>query len=92
MIVCNTKSTMAWVERLVGVTFMQKFALKKGKTSCLILVLSLVTLLSIEVLSMQYLIYQDLSECTKLTETIKILMESDKTDPEKINKLFQKKT
>lgn len=88
-IVCNTKSTMAWVERLVGVPFMEKFAPKKGKTNFLILVLTLLTLLIVDVVSMQFLITVKFVECSNLDEAIKNLTLLGKADQDNIENLYQ---
>lgn len=90
-IVCHSRSTMSWVGKLVGIHFLDKFAPKKGRTSCLIFVLLLITLLFLDLVSMQFVISQDLSECSQLTQTIKFLKESGQADPEILNNLFLKK-
>ena len=91
MIVCNTKSTLSWVGRLVGVTFLERFPPKKGKTNCLILVLTLVILLSLDLVSMQFFISQDLAECGQLDESIKNLIQTGEANEKNVKNLYQTK-
>ena len=91
MIVCNSTSTMIWVEKLVGLAFIEKYAPKKGKTSFLILFLSFAMLLFVEAESMRYLIAQKFIESAQLTETIKTLLETGDANQEDINTLYQQK-
>ena len=91
MIVCNSTSTMIWIEKLVGLPFMDKYAPKKGKTSFLILFLSFAILLFVEVESMRYLIAQKFIETAQLTENIKALLESGDVNQEDINTIYRQK-
>ncbi len=91
MIVCNSTSTMIWVEKLVGLAFIDKYAPKKGKTSFLILFLSLAMLLFVEVESTRYLIAQKFIECAQLNDTIKSLLEGGDANQEAVNTLYRQK-
>jgi len=72
------------------------YYVKKIPTTIIIYILLfyyvlLLTLLSVDTISMHYSISQNLAECNQLTETIKILTENGEVDQESINKLFRRK-
>ena len=82
---------MFWVEKLVGASFLEKFAPKKGRTLFLILGLLFLTILVVDLVTLRYRISQSFAESKQLTETIKFLMDSGETDQENINQFYQKK-
>ena len=82
---------MAWVKKLVGVTFLERFAPKKGRTNFLILFLPLITLLFVDTVSMQFFIYQELQECAQLDNNIKNLIQNGQNREESVEKLYQTK-
>ena len=62
---------------------MERFAPKKGKTNCLIRVLSLLMLLLVDAVSIKLFISQNLIECAHLNETIKNLTQIERPRPYK---------
>lgn len=54
--VCNVKSTRSWVGCLIGIQFREKFAPRKGLSNMLILCSLVVVFLTIDLVSIMYII------------------------------------
>ena len=91
VLVCGSKTTRIWVEKLVGTPFLEKFAPNRGKTNCYILVYSLLGLLFVDYISMVYFIQQTFQECDLLSDSIRVIMEKGEGNQNTISQLYQKK-
>ena len=79
-IVLHSEITALVVEKLVGLSFVQRFAPKKGRDNLLIVLLPFFILLILEVVSLQYQVNSQLQESRNYLFIVEHLIETGQTD------------
>lgn len=75
--VCNVKSRRSWVECLIGIQFREKFTPRKGLSNMLILCSLVVVFLTIDIVSVIYIISSKWKECDNLSLIINTFIQTN---------------
>ena len=70
MFVCYSKTTYGWVEKLVGSSFLKKYAPKKGRTGFFVLCSLFIFICAFDLVFMQVIMYYKFVEVDNYTKLI----------------------